>query len=384
VTTGIRWLSVGPGSGLGDAAEVYLSGLRAAGIPVSWTPLGWPSPVWGTVYGPVSATSLNGTTHRDIADIPVPHDTVVVCSTPLWHEQLRVETEARQLVAYTAWETDRLPAASVGILNRYDRVLVPSRFNADVFAASGVTVAVFVVPHIARARVSTGAPPRSDEKFVFYMISTWTTRKAILDTVSAYLAAFTAADQVRLVIHTTPEDLVARARVGHGAAPAEAHHRTTWFTLAEALAGREDAPEISLSTNPLRREQIEALHARGDCFVSLSRGEGWGLGAFDAAVFGNPVIVTGWGGTLDFLPPDYPYCVDYDLVSTMAEEADDWWRPVAGERWAKARIEHAASLMRHVYEHQDQARESGRTLQSTVSTTFAEPRVTHQLIGALR
>jgi glycosyltransferase involved in cell wall biosynthesis len=357
--------------------------LRAAGIPVSWTPLGWPSAVWGTVYGPVPATSLNGGTHRDIADIPVPHDTVVVCSTPLWHERLRVETEARQLVAYTAWETDRLPAASVGILNRYDRVLVPSRFDADVFAASGVRVAVFVVPHIARPRVSIGAPPRADEKFVFYMISTWTTRKAILDAVSAYLAAFTAADDVRLVIHTTPEDLVARARVARGAAPAEAHHRTTWLTLAEALAGRQDAPEISLSTNRLTREQIEALHARGDCFVSLSRGEGWGLGAFDAAAFGNPVIVTGWGGTLDFLPPDYPYCVDYDLVSTMEEEADDWWRPVAGERWAKARIEHAASLMRQVFEHQDQARESGRTLQSTVTTTFAEPRVTHQLIGAL-
>src|SRR5262249_27259737 len=155
--------------------------------------------------------------------------------------------------------------------------------------------------------------------------------------------------------------------VTRGAAPVEARHRTTWFTLAEALAGRKEAPEISLSTNPLTREQVEALHARGDCFVSLSRGEGWGLGAFDAAVFGNPGIVTGWGGTLDFLPPDYPYCADYDLVSTMAEEADYWWRPVAGERWAKARIEHSASLMRQVFEHQDQARESGRALQSTVT-----------------
>ena len=36
MTLGIRWLALAPDSGFGDASEAYLSGLRAAGIPVSW------------------------------------------------------------------------------------------------------------------------------------------------------------------------------------------------------------------------------------------------------------------------------------------------------------------------------------------------------------
>jgi glycosyltransferase involved in cell wall biosynthesis len=315
-------------------------------------------------------------------DLRIAHDTVIVCSTPLWHDQLSIEADGRQLVAMTAWETDRLPSESVAILNRYDRVLVPSRFNSQVFASSGVTTPVHVVPHIARRSRSRPAP-RHGGKFAFYLIATWTTRKAILDAVSAYLAAFSAADDVVLTIHTTPEDLIARARPARGGASSDGHDRATWFTLANALAGHAKVPEITLSTKRLTREEIDALHLRGDCFVSLSRGEGWGLGAFDAAAFGNPVVVTGWGATREFLPDGYPYLVDYDLVPTTSEEPDAWWRPRAGEHWAKARTEHAATLLRHVFERRDEASEVGRALRSTVSLGFAEPRVTRCLLDAL-
>ena len=39
----------------------------------------------------------------------------------------------------------------------------------------------------------------------------------------------------------------------------------------------------------------DAIHAIGDCYVSLTHGEGWGMGAFDAATLGKPVLITGWG-----------------------------------------------------------------------------------------
>ncbi len=382
MTSGVRWLSVGPGSGLGDASEAYIGGLRSAGVPVTWTLLGWPSVAWEANYGPVTGGGLDGLSHGDIVEVAVPHDTVVVCSTPLWHDQLSSESDGRQLVAFTTWETDRLPAESVAILNRYDRILVPSRFNAEVFAASGVTTPLRVVPHIAR-RSAWQTPPPHQGKFVFYLIATWTTRKAVLDVVSAYLAAFTAADDVLLRIHTTPEDLIARARAAREGLSSESHHRATWFTLAKALAGHTNASEISLSTNRLTRKEIDSLHTHGDCFVSLSRGEGWGLGAFDAGAFGKPVVVTGWGGTREFLPDDYPYFVDYELVPTTSEEADDWWHPHAGEQWAKADTEHAAELLRHVFENREEARAWGGVLRSTVSADFAEPEVTSRLIDAL-
>jgi glycosyltransferase involved in cell wall biosynthesis len=383
--SGVRWLSVGPGSGYGDASEAYLSGLQGAGVPVSWTPLGWPSPSWNAPHGPVAPADLDGATHADIADRRIEHDTVVVYSTPLWHDALATEASGRRLIAYTTWETDRLPPESVTILNRYDHVLVPSRFNAAVFRSSGVNAPITVIPHIRRPakHPGPGDDRRMDRTFVFYLIATWSTRKAILDTVSAYLEAFTATDDVALILHTTPVDQIAAARRARSRAPLPRHHEATWYTLAQALAGRRQAPKITLSTRRLPRAEVDALHTQGDCFVSLSRGEGWGLGAFDAGSYGNSVVVTGWGGTLEFLPAGYPYLVHYDLVPTTNEEPDAWWEPHAGEHWAKARTDHAATLMRHVFDHRDEARDWGSTLRSNVNADFSQADVTRRLIAAL-
>jgi glycosyltransferase involved in cell wall biosynthesis len=386
LTTGIRWLSVGPGSGYGDASEAYLSGLRAAGtVPVSWMPMGWESNRWGRPFGPRADPDLEVVVHKDIANLPIEHDTVVVASPPIWNEQLALETFGKRLVAYTTWETDRLAPELVETLERYEPVLVPSQWNRDTFVSSGLTTPVRVVPHIAAAVPSPCAPvdPASAHPFVFYVIATWSTRKAILDALDAFVATFGADDDVVLVIHTTPEDHIARARLARGVQPWSPHGDKSWFTLANALAGRPDPPGIVLSTRWLDRSGIDALHARGDCFVSLSRGEGWGLGSFDAGAHGNPVLVTGWCGTLDFLPSGYPYLVDYDLAPTVSDESDDWWSPRPGERWAKARVAHAAVLLRHIFEHRAQAREWGRVLQSKIHANFDSAQVTRRLLDAL-
>jgi glycosyltransferase involved in cell wall biosynthesis len=386
MTDGIRWLSFGPPSGYGCASEAYLSGLRSAGTPVCWTPLGWPSTVWPAPLGPVADPDLGSAMHRDIANRTVEHDTVVVHAPLFWHDRLAEEAEGKLLVAFTTWETDRLPDEWRDILGRFDRVVVPSRFNAHVFASSGLTVPIAVVPHIARPvpTPERGAPKLGqDNRFVFYMVATWSTRKAILDAVDAFVTAFDADDDVVLIIHTTPEDLVARARPTTGEHPPTRHEDSSWFTLARALAGRSDLPDIVLSTRTLSDTEMDDLHRRGDCYLSLSRGEGWGLGAFDAAAWGNPVVATGWSATPEFLPDGYPYLVDYDLVATTTDEADALWHPQPGERWAKARVSHAATLLRRVYEHRDEAAAWGLRSQGHVLSTFDSSTVTRQLLEAL-
>ena len=384
MTVGIRWLSSAPGSGYGDASEAYLSGLRAAGVPVSWSPIGWFDGHWREPLGPLDDINVDGLAHADIANAAIEHDTVVVASPPIWNDRLAREAAGHRLVAFTTWETDRLPDPWLEILDRYDRVLVPSRFNRDTFVAAGLATPISVVPHIAGPVRSPTRPagPASDA-FVFYSIATWTARKAVLDTVRAFVNAFTANDDVTLVIHTTAEDHIARGRVTRGKQPSIRNRESTWFTLATALAGHADPPRIVLSTRTLDRAGIAALHTGSDCFVSLSRGEGWGLGAFDAGAHGNPVVVTGWGGTLDMLPDGYPYCVDYDLTLTMLDEADDWWSPQSGERWAKARVAHASTLLRDVFEHRVEAREWGRMLQSNIQSNFDSARVTRRLLDAI-
>jgi glycosyltransferase involved in cell wall biosynthesis len=379
----------GPGSGFGDASEAYLSGLRAAGVPVSWTPLGWSSNGWQQPFGPLVDLDpdLEGAIHADIANLDIEHDTVVVATPPIWHDQLEQERTSRQLVAYTTWETDRLPGGWVEILDRYDKVLVPSQFNRDTLASAGLRTPVTVVPHIARpVDVSKTRDDRAADAgpFVFYVIATWTARKAVLDVVSAFVDAFDEDDDVLLIVHTTAEDHIARGRLLRGGEHPRRCADMTWYTLAKVLAGRAGLPRIVLSTRKLDRAGVDALHARGNCFVSLSRGEGWGLGASDAGAHANPVVVTGWGGSLDMLPAGYPYCVEYDLVPTMLDEPDDWWMPRSGERWAKARVEHASALLRRIFENQTEARDWGRALHRNVRSNFGSAEVTRRLLDALR
>ena len=125
------------------------------------------------------------------------------------------------------------------------------------------------------------------------------------------------------------------------------------------------------------------MHDRGDCFVSLSRAEGWGLGAFDAGGRGNPIVVTGWGGTLDTLPAGYPYVVEYDLAPTTLDEPDDWWSPLPGERWARARVAHASALLRRIFEHRAEAGDWGCALRSHIHANFGEAHVTRRLLDAI-
>jgi glycosyltransferase involved in cell wall biosynthesis len=347
--------------------------------------MGWFDGRWREPLGPLDDINVDGLTHADLTTAAIEHDTVVVASPPIWNDGLEREASTgRRLVAFTTWETDRIPDGWLKILDSFDQVLVPSRFNRDTFVAAGIAPRVSVVPHIAAPVQPPPRPARlASDPFVFYSIATWTARKAVLDTVSAFVNEFTAADDVTLVIHTTAEDHIARGRVIRGVQPWIRNRESTWFTLASALAGRADLPRIVLSTRTLDRAGIAALHAGSDCFVSLSRGEGWGLGAFDAGSHGNPVVITGWGGSLDMLPAGYPYCVDYDLTPTMLEEPDDWWSPQPGERWAKARVPHASSLLRDVFEHRVAAREWGQALQSNIHSNFDAARVTRRLLDAL-
>jgi glycosyltransferase involved in cell wall biosynthesis len=329
--------------------------------------------------------------HVGVANRQIEHDTVVVHTPPTWNQPLAAETAGRTAVAFTTWETDRLPPEWVPVLNRYDRVLVPSRFNLEAFVSAGVRAPVYVVPHLVDETLRSAATAADDQVpsavasvdgFVFYAIATWITRKALAELVTAYLAAFSVEDDVTLLIHTTPVDQIARGRLGR----ATARHPdpvATWFTISRLVAGRRQAPRIVLSTDELSDEEVHCLHLRGDCFVSLSRGEGWGLGAFEAGGAGNPAIITGWGGSLDYIPDGYPYLVDYDLIPTTVDEPDAWWEPRPGERWAKARIDHAAALMRQVFEHPGEARRWGAALQSNIVQKFSAPVVRRQLLSAL-
>jgi len=199
--------------------------------------------------------------------------------------------------------------------------------------------------------------------FVYYTIGDWNERKAVFKTIEAYLRAFTARDRVLLVVKTSRQDRRQPASTPLGASGPG----TSAWSLAHLLAGHADPPQIKLITRTLTSGEVSALHRRGDCFVSLCRCEGWGLGAFDAAAHGNPVVTTAFGGHLDYLAGS-PYLVGFDLVPVEDPAGSPSYAP--NQRWAEPDVEHGAALLRRVAADPQHAAELARSIAADISRRY--------------
>jgi glycosyltransferase involved in cell wall biosynthesis len=360
-----HYLSLDETSGYGVAADRCRAALESSGLEIDWTPF-VPGARWGLAYRPPSWLDpfgpdgvLRPSLSPDARPQDASHDAggptaepvVVAHLVPEFFPVVRARSRDVFLVGHTAWETDRIPAHWIPCLNAADLIVVPSRFSADAITSSPVTTPVAVVPHVAPTMApGTGAAREasSAEPFVFYTIAEWTERKAPFKTIEAYLRAFRGGDPVLLIVKTSPRDLRGPEPAGLRAV----EPGTAPWSLAQLMRDHPDPAAIRLVTRRMTDAEIAELHRGGDCFVSLCRSEGWGLGAFDAAAHGNPVVTTGFGGHLDYLVGS-PYLVDFDLVSVQDPNGFPSYAP--DQRWAEPDLEHAAALLRAVVAQRHQA-----------------------------
>jgi glycosyltransferase involved in cell wall biosynthesis len=367
---GIRFIGACDNSGYGTASRRLLHGLKNAGVPFSWTPM-----VAGDGLG-LGYEPLRGRTTGDAELDPfvgrdIPYDTVFLHLMPEYVPFFREAEPDKRFILHTAWETDRIPHHWRFLLELADRVAVPSTWNRDVFLEAGLRVPVDVLPHAAVTAAPVQGPPPAairEGDYVFLAVDTWTARKRLRETIQCYLDTFTADDAVTLVVKTDGRN-----------------HMSPWpmFT-STALETRlllrryRNPARVVLVTGRLSDDDMARLHTRADCYLSLSHGEGWGLGAFDAATRGKPVVATGFGGPLDYLPPDDAYLVRSRLVPVR----NDLGKPsfTDDQQWAEPDSAHAGQLIRHVFTRRDEASERGLRLQTRILEEFSEQAVVERFM----
>ncbi|MDD2755063.1 MAG: glycosyltransferase [Methanothrix sp.] len=397
---GIKYISLYGANGYFIAAKRYMIGLQNFGIPFIWTPL-----VRGAdnELGPFTGDNIGDTQLDHFCNKQINYDTVIIHTPPEYYPYWIDKEKDKRIFGYTVWETDKLPAHWPNLLNLVDHVLVPCQWNKEVFIKSGVYKPIDVIPHI-----SDGFRPSADghrlrcaispSDFVFYTIETWTARKAVWNTIKYYLDTFTGNDPVLLVVKTTKyayndsqleqfkkmNIFKENLNIIKKAAPIInliRRKKDTQNALSSIQRNYAFPARIMLINETLTDNEIMDLHNRGDCYISLCRSEGWGLGPFTAAGMGKPVIITGFGGHLDFLPEELAYLVSYDLVMVR----DDWDRKRFAEdmMWAEPKKFQACQLMRHVFENQNEARKRGEALSKFVNDGFSEDKVMQRFIAAL-
>lgn len=114
----------------------------------------------------------------------------------------------------------------------------------------------------------------------------------------------------------------------------------------------------------LPRQDAISLVASCDSFVSLHRSEGLGIGMAQAMYLKKPVIATGYSGNMDFMNHNNSFLVRYQL----AELKENYGPYEKGCVWAEPDLEHAALLMKQVYENRDVAQKIGERASVDIKT----------------
>ena len=125
--------------------------------------------------------------------------------------------------------------------------------------------------------------------------------------------------------------------------------------LAElvSLAGELGVGERFVCVNSyLPQDEIYALTAACDVYISLHRGEGFGLGIAEAMSLGKPVVVTDWSAPKEFCNETNAVMVPCALTRPPPEMIDHAYY-VDVERWAEPDIVAAASALKRLYKDPD-------------------------------
>lgn len=268
---------------------------------------------------------LNTEVHPRILDLEKQSserpDIIILNTLPSFYER----TGRTRMAGYYMCETSNFRAAGwAPKINMLDRAFVPCWHNKEASLASNITIPIDVVPlaidveKFSRQYVTHAARTHNENKFLFYTIGEFTSRKNLDAIIRAFHLEFAPNEPVELIIKTTP--------VGLGNNPQQ--------TLSGRIENIKTSLKLYKNLHTYKRESIlcefspeetlNSLHFSCDAYVSASRGEAFNIPLTDALGFGNTVVSPNHSG-MDYLTEKNSFVVTsraepcYNMLDTLAD-----------------------------------------------------------------
>jgi glycosyltransferase involved in cell wall biosynthesis len=360
-------------SGLGQATRMSISSLLEVGISPQGFDFYLDNPA------PRREAFSEGAVVKSPSNINIIH--LSGESVPLVAAYLQSEMfDGAYNIGYFFWELPRAAVCQYLALDLLDEVWVSSEFNAETYRSITnipvvkVGMSVETLPpgislDHASMRRKYGLPETSFVFMASFDSYSFISRKNPSAVLRSFLAAFGHSDaDVRLVIKT--HNLTALLGEATGA---------KLVRQIQDLVALDD--RIVLIDETLPFEQLLALKAACDCYVSLHRSEGWGFGIVEAMQLGLPVIATAFSGNLEFCTAETAYNVGYKLVYL---QPDEYIFVQAGDQWAEPNETEAASFMEFVVGNPAAAKEMGRAAKAYVEANFSKNKIGHSYADRLK
>jgi len=333
-TIGIKYICPSGNSGYAEAAKDYIIGLSQTDIPLTVS-----------LMKMDNSNYLQGERNQIVnkfVNKVINYNKVIIHSTPEFWNKIYIEEKTKnkdvEVIGMVVWETSKIDDRWIEWINEVDRVVVPCFHNKEVFLNCNIIKPIEVVPHIFKPLVETTLKLSevNNNDFVFYTIGQWSVRKGVEDTIKTYLNTFNDNDKVCLIVKTFKSNY------------AEEEKQKIKNRVNSLISQFQHPAKVVLITDECTDEEISAIHKTGSCYVSLCKSEGWGLGAFDAAGLGKSVIITGYGGPVDFLLQE---TVKNELISVEGMEWIPWYNNT--QKWGNPDLKHASELMLLAKENQN-------------------------------
>jgi glycosyltransferase involved in cell wall biosynthesis len=335
--------------GLGEVARSYVQAIKHLEMPLSLQDASF------ITHQRKADTSLSGFSFYN----PYPTNLICLNAPEIRHFIERFGAQyfkTKYNIGSWWWEVEELPADWQVEFYRFDELWVGTNFIRDNFLKVS-PIPVFTVPPLVvlqRTGITRTIYDLSRSEFIFlYAFDFFSCfeRKNPLAVVEAFKMAFPNEAKARLVIKST----------NGSSFPAQ-------FTQLHQAC---DHKQITLLDSYMSKKELCGLIENCDCYVSLHRTEGFGLPMAEAMALKKPVIATGWSGNLDFTTPENSLLVKYGFT----ENGQDYGPYKRGMRWADPDVEHAAKLMRLMFEDQEHAKTLGQKGQATIQEKFSKDAV---------
>lgn len=255
--------------------------------------------------------------------------------------------EGQLATILTMWESTDMPAGFRENLPHFDRIFVPSQQNQELFSRFHGDVRV--VPLGVDPETWAFRPrPRVDRDFNF-VTAGFGPRKNCKKVVEAFQMAFPGANP--LADGPVPK-LYVRSR--------------------DEISGRG----VYRIGNTLTEAEEVAFYGQAHCYVSGSRGEGWGLMPLQAIAQGCPTILVGEHGHKAFSHLGIE--IGWDPISaagaTFWGDGGEWWEP---------RLDDMVEAMRQVYAGYEDAAAHAEKASAEALTRFTWDLTAEKLIYEL-
>lgn len=273
-------------------------------------------------------------------------------------------------------ESDKCNPQWIECCNKMTAVVTPSehiRKTLERTAGGGLRAPIYVIPEAyfdsIRKDDAVDLGLDFETNFNFLVVgqitgtNPWNDRKNIFLTLKWMCELFSDDSDVGIIV---------KSNSGRGT---RIDRNITERTLKQVLneVRKGPYPKVYLMHGFMTEREMASIykHPSVRCFVSLTRGEGFGLPTLEAAASGIPVIATDWSGHLDFMKLGKFIPVSCDIKEVHESRVDNriW---IKGSKWAEPREEDAKKKLRRFREKPNVPEEWAKDLQKIILNTHSQ------------